>query len=186
MSKAPASQEAKRYYTLNLDITHIEVKEGRNGPYAVMAVDHRPTEGPNVDQVLALTAVCAGRGYESLRDDLVENTTIRVYGHYEKAADPSKPQRFIIGGRPREVAPAEATIRINGHPVPMSEYHALLELWRECPDIHAALTEPMGEPVRATAQNPHVVAGRVIPYDQDRKFRTLLGRCRALRQALDS
>lgn len=187
MTTETASAEAKKYYTLNLTILDVDVREGRNGPYAVLSVSHTPGTGPNAGEPQTLPAFCAGKAYAALREELVINGTIRVSGQFEKASDPSQPQRFRIVGKPQARAEAQtgATMLVNGQTVPVAEYQDLQALFLECPEIHAALTEPLGEPVRQTARTPHVVAGRSVPYEQDRKFRLLLGRCPALRRALN-
>lgn len=186
MTTDAAPADAKKYYTLTLTIADLEVRDGKSGPYALMTVQHTPATGPNAGQVQTLPAFCGGRAYAALREELVREGTIRVSGQFEKASDPSQPQRFRIVGKPlaRGEAQTGATMLVNDQKVPVSEYEALVALWRDCPDIHAALTEPMRDPVRPSAKHPHVVAGRVVPYEQDRKFRMLLGQCPALRRAL--
>jgi hypothetical protein len=185
MSTDAAAADAKKFYTLSLTITDLDVREGRNGPYALLTTQHTPTSGANAGQEQTLRAFCGGKAYTALRDDLVVDGTIRVTGHFEKASDPSEAQRFRIIGRPRaEAASLGATMLVNGLSVPVSEFEALQALFKDCPDIEHALTQPIGEPVRATAQNPYVVAGRAVPYEQDRQFRSLLGRCPSLRRAL--
>lgn len=186
MPNDAAPADAKKYYTLTLTIADLDVREGKSGPYALLTVQHTPRTGPNAGEIQTIPALCAGRAYAALREELVREATIRVSGQFEKASDPSQAQRFRIIGKPQDRGEAQttATLLVNGQRVPVSEYQALVALWQDCPDIHAALTEPMGEPVRPSAKHPHVVAGRVVPYEQDRKFRLLLGQCPALRRAL--
>lgn len=178
-----------KFYTFSFRIESLNVRDGRNGPYAELSVSYVPSTGPSRNSVLNAVALCGGAAYEDLREDLVVGNDIKIYGQFIPAKEAGETQRFRIAGRSKarpDQAPAAngPTVRINGYTVPASQYAELQELWTRYPGIHAALTEPLGPTLLPSASNPHVVANRAVPFEEHRALMLLFGRAPELRRAL--
>lgn len=177
-----------RFYTFTFHIETLQVRDGRTGPYAEIGVTYVPSAGPNRNTVVTAVALCGGAAYEDLRDDLVVGGEIRIYGQFLPSREPGETQKFRIAGRSKSQdqarASTEPSVTINGHRVPTSQYAALQELWTRCPAVHAALTEPLGPALSTTAEQPHVIANRAVPFEEHRAFMLLLSRSPDLRRAL--